>query len=121
MEQAEHERDEAEEKFELAEEWRRKWKDKLASRDEQIRKLKEALRVIAGGFISRANGGPDYPPSADDFRHAMWKWSHQKIARAALRDGCGKRFTPSPTRWLRTCGENGALCPDCKDTGDDDL
>jgi hypothetical protein len=53
----------------------------------QNRELKEALRVIAGGYTDKDTPSLDLPPL--EFRSAMWTWS-QKKAKEALEKANGK-------------------------------
>lgn len=47
-------------------------------------KMREALRLIAGGFAMKSNGGPPLLLlNKHTYRYAMWTWS-QKMAREAL-------------------------------------
>jgi len=53
----------------------------VAAKDEEIRRLRNALNTIAGGHTDRFPGAPDVMSAT--FRAEMWTWS-QKVARAAL-------------------------------------
>lgn len=56
---------------------------KLATAEADTGRAHEALKNIAGGLISKSNGGPSLDLGPEEFRHQMWTWS-QKMARDAL-------------------------------------